>query len=132
MDWRHAHALALTDTERNRDRAWLFGAWRLHRDTGTAPEHMGHAVTGLLRVRLDRLEEARSWLRARDPEEHRQWAQRRDFADTLGDAWADDRDLLTRWRTHLDVARPRTVTTDVPWALPPAGQRRMGPPPLGM
>jgi hypothetical protein len=133
QDWRHAHALALTDTERNRDRAWLFGAWRLHRDEGKAPEYMGNAVGTLLRGRLARLEQATAWHRARDPERHRQWAQRRDFADTVADAWADDHDLLTQWRAHATrAARPRPMTADNPWTPAREGGRPAGPPPPGM
>lgn len=132
LDWRHAHALALSDTERHRDQAWLFGAWRLHRDRGTAPEYMRNGVATLLRGRVARLEQAKAWHRARDPEGHRQWAQRRDFADTVDDAWSDDRDLLTRWHAVATGARPRAMTTDDPWAATPGRGRAAGPPPPGM
>lgn len=104
LDWRHAHALALTDTERHRDQVRLVGAWRLQRDAGTAPEYMRNGVATLLRGQVARLEHAKAWHRQRDPEGYRQWAQRRDFADTLDDAWADDRDLLTRWRAETTGA----------------------------
>lgn len=105
LEWRRAHALAVTPREQERDEDRLLGFWRAHRDE-PVPELVGTYVAALSRVRQARLAEAIDWHRAQDPDAHARWSQRRGFADTLADEWADDRDLIRQWLSQPRTARP--------------------------
>lgn len=61
---------------------------------------MARYVTSLARVREARFEQAATWHREHDPNGHSEWARRRDYADTIGDEWADDAALLRLWVKH--------------------------------
>lgn len=94
---RQAHSLAVTSTEITADQDRLLAHWKQGRDLTTLPERTERYVAVLQAVREERLERAKSRAKAEAPEEFRQWEIRRNFADTLGDEYGDNRDLIRRW-----------------------------------
>lgn len=111
---RQAHSLAVTSIEVTADQDRLLAHWRQGRDLTTLPERTERYVAVLLAVREERLERAKSRAKADAPEDFRQWEMRRSFADTLGDEYADNRNLIRRWlNPNRDTAKAEREANQV-------------------
>lgn len=109
--WWQAHTLAATSAEHDQDIKDLVNHWRSHRDDAALPNHVADEVTALLRMREARVAEAVAWHQALDPRAHFEWLQCRAFADTVADAWGDDRRLVCRMLEQSPTT-PTVATTD--------------------
>ena len=94
---REAHSLAVTSEEIGQDQETLLTHWRQGRDLDVVPDHTERYFATLLAVREERLERAKTRARTDAPEQFAYWQTRRDYADTIGDAYGDDRDLIRQW-----------------------------------
>lgn len=108
LDWRHAHAMAVTADEREADIDHLIGLWRYHRENPVLPQSVPRHVSSLLQIRQTRLSEAITWHQDHDRSAHGQWEQQKGFANTLAEAWSDDRTLIRSWLDHTATASAAT------------------------
>ncbi len=109
--WVRANVLTVDAAEHERDEETLIRSWRAHRDEPELPGRVVGYVSSLARAREARFEQATNWHRLHDPAGHTEWSRRRDYADTIGDEWADDGRLLRHWYTQHPAATRRTPET---------------------